>query len=164
MTHNDFQLKYPFPFLILRFLLQNHIALLKDRFLKKMLLKRAKTHRLKHFYWKLPHFLSPNDPSFFELILSPKDPYFLNSWFTCTSLYTNNVSRDISTLLSLSQSTSVQGPETLYRRPIQILIAKRHRGVGAMSYIISASHVACSTCLIIQRTRKLFKGPVNLTY
>ena len=23
-----------------------------------------------------------------------------------------------------------------------------------MSYIISASHVACSTCLIIQRTRK----------
>ena len=52
-----------------------------------------------------------------------------------------------------------------FRPPlIQILIAKRHRGVGAMSYIISASHVACSTCLIIQRNRKLFKGTVNLTY
>ena len=51
----------------------------------------------------------------------------------------------------------IQGPETLYfayTDRVQILIAKRHRGVGAMSYIISASHVACSTCLIIQRTRK----------
>ena len=67
-------------------------------------------------------------------------------------------------LRSAILSITGQGPETLYRRPIQILIAKRHRGVGAMSYIISASHVACSTCLIIQRNRKLFKGTVNLTY
>ena len=70
----------------------------------------------------------------------------------------------LSLCFSSCQTEHYQGPETLYRRPIQILIAKRHRGVEAMSYIISASHVACSTCLIIQRTRKLFKGPVNLTY
>ena len=94
---NDFQLKYPFSFLILRFLPQNHLALLKDRFLKKILLKRAKTLSLKTFLLKTPSFLSSNDHSCFELTLSPKDPYFLNSWFTCTSLYSNNVSRDIST-------------------------------------------------------------------
>ena len=35
-----------FQFNILRFLLQNQLALLKDRFLKKVLLKRAKTDRL----------------------------------------------------------------------------------------------------------------------
>ena len=37
---------YRFPFQILRFLSQDQIALLKDRFLKKMLLKRACTCRL----------------------------------------------------------------------------------------------------------------------
>ena len=58
---NWFSVKYGFPFPILRFLLLNHLALLKDRFLKKMLLKRAKpggffpqNYRLKYFYsnWK----------------------------------------------------------------------------------------------------------------
>ena len=49
----DFQLNADFPlkFPILRFLSQNHLALLKDRFLKKMLMKRAKTRRL--FFTKL---------------------------------------------------------------------------------------------------------------
>ena len=42
----DFHLKYRFPFPILRFLPQNHLASLKDRFLKKMFIKRAKTRRL----------------------------------------------------------------------------------------------------------------------
>ena len=43
----DFRLNYRFPFPILRFFYpQNHLALLKDRFLKKLLLKRAKTRRL----------------------------------------------------------------------------------------------------------------------
>ena len=46
----DFQL-YRFPFPILRFLPENHLAWLKDRFLKKMLIKRAKTRRL--FFTKL---------------------------------------------------------------------------------------------------------------
>ena len=44
--HISFSVKYRFSFPILRFLPQNHLALLKDRFLKKMLLKRAKTRRL----------------------------------------------------------------------------------------------------------------------
>ena len=47
----DFQLNTDFPFPILRFLPQNHLASLKDRFLKKMLIERAKTHRL--FFTKL---------------------------------------------------------------------------------------------------------------
>ena len=48
----DFQLNTErFPFPILRFLPQNHVASLKDRFLKKMLIKRAKTRRL--FFTKL---------------------------------------------------------------------------------------------------------------
>ena len=47
----DFQLNTDFPFPILRFLPQNHLASLKDRFLKKMLIKRAKTRRL--FFTKL---------------------------------------------------------------------------------------------------------------
>ena len=37
----DFQLSSDFRFPILRFLPQNHLASLKDRFLKKMLIKRA---------------------------------------------------------------------------------------------------------------------------
>ena len=48
---NQFSVKYRFPFPILHFVPQNHLALLKDRFLKKMLLKRAKTRRL--FFVKL---------------------------------------------------------------------------------------------------------------
>ena len=47
----DFQLNTDFPFPILHFLPQNHLASLKDRFLKKMLIKRAKTRRL--FFTKL---------------------------------------------------------------------------------------------------------------
>ena len=39
---NRFLVKYRFPFPILRFLPLNHVALPKDQFLKKMLLKRAK--------------------------------------------------------------------------------------------------------------------------
>ena len=46
---NRFSVKYRFPFPILRFLPQNHIALLKDRFLKKMRLKRTKTRRFFFF-------------------------------------------------------------------------------------------------------------------
>ena len=38
-----FLVEYRFLFRILRFLAQNHLALLKDRFCKKMLIKRAKT-------------------------------------------------------------------------------------------------------------------------
>ena len=38
--------QYRFPFPNLRFLTQNHLALLKDRFLKKILLKRANTRRI----------------------------------------------------------------------------------------------------------------------
>ena len=37
----DFQLDSELPFQILRFLPLNHPALLKDRFLKKMLIKRV---------------------------------------------------------------------------------------------------------------------------
>ena len=48
---NQFSVKYRLPFPILRFLPQNHLALLKDRFLKKMLIKRAKTRLL--FFVKL---------------------------------------------------------------------------------------------------------------
>ena len=40
---NRFSVKYRLPFPILCFFTPNHLALLKDRFLKKMLLKRAKT-------------------------------------------------------------------------------------------------------------------------
>ena len=40
-----------FPFLILCFLWQNHLALLKDRFLKKMFLRRAKTSRAFFFFF-----------------------------------------------------------------------------------------------------------------
>ena len=47
----DFQLNTDLPSQFLRFLPQNHLALLKDRFLKKMLIKRAKTRRL--FFTKL---------------------------------------------------------------------------------------------------------------
>ena len=43
--------QYRFPFPLLRFLGQNHVALLKDRFLKKMLWKRAITYHL--FFTKL---------------------------------------------------------------------------------------------------------------
>ena len=46
----DFQLNTDFSSQ-LRFLPQNHLASLKDRFLKKMLIKRAKTCRL--FFTKL---------------------------------------------------------------------------------------------------------------
>ena len=46
-----FSVEYGFPFPSFRFLPQNHLTLLKDRFLKKMLLKRAKTRRL--FFVKL---------------------------------------------------------------------------------------------------------------
>ena len=42
---------YRFPFLILRFSAQNHLALLKDRFFNKILLIRANTRRL--FFTKL---------------------------------------------------------------------------------------------------------------
>ena len=38
----DYRLSFP----ILRFLPLNHLAVLKDRFLKKMLLERAKTRHL----------------------------------------------------------------------------------------------------------------------
>ena len=47
----DFQLNTDFPSQFLRFLQQNHLASLKDWFLKKMLIKRAKTRRL--FFTKL---------------------------------------------------------------------------------------------------------------
>ena len=47
---NRFSVKYRFPFPILRFLQKIHLALLKDRFLKKILLKRAKVRR--HFFHK----------------------------------------------------------------------------------------------------------------
>ena len=47
----DFQLNTDFPSQILRFLPQNHLASLKDQFLKKLLIKRAKTRRL--FFTKL---------------------------------------------------------------------------------------------------------------
>ena len=40
---NGFLVKDSFPFPILGFLPQNHLVLLKDRFLKKVLLKWAKT-------------------------------------------------------------------------------------------------------------------------
>ena len=43
---NRFSVKYGFPFQILSFLPSNHLALLKDRSLEKMLLKRVKTRRL----------------------------------------------------------------------------------------------------------------------
>ena len=42
----DFQLKSDFPSQFCVFLPQNHLVSLKDRFLKKMLIKRAKTRRL----------------------------------------------------------------------------------------------------------------------
>ena len=42
---NLFSVKYRFLFPILLFFPQNHLALLKDRFLKKMLSKRALTRR-----------------------------------------------------------------------------------------------------------------------
>ena len=44
---NRFSVKYRFTFPILRFLPQNNLALLKDRFLKKMILKRAKKKKKK---------------------------------------------------------------------------------------------------------------------
>ena len=47
----DSQLNTDFPSQFWRFLPQNHLASLKDRFLKKMLLKRANTRRL--FFTKL---------------------------------------------------------------------------------------------------------------
>ena len=47
----DFQLSTDFPSQFLRFLPKNHLVSLKDRFLKKMLIKRAKTRRL--FFTKL---------------------------------------------------------------------------------------------------------------
>ena len=43
---NQFSVKYRLSFPILHFLPQNHLALLKDWFLKKMLIKSAKTRRL----------------------------------------------------------------------------------------------------------------------
>ena len=42
----DFQFNADFPFPILRFVPQNHLAFLKDRLFKKTFLKRAKTRRL----------------------------------------------------------------------------------------------------------------------
>ena len=39
---NRFSVKYRFPIPILRFLSQNHLALLKDRFLKKNPFKKGK--------------------------------------------------------------------------------------------------------------------------
>ena len=45
----DFQLNTDFPSQILRFLPLNYLELLKDRFFKKMLLKRAKNHRFFFF-------------------------------------------------------------------------------------------------------------------
>ena len=47
----DFQLNTDFPSQFCVFLPQNHLASLKDQFLKKMLIKRAKTRRL--FFTKL---------------------------------------------------------------------------------------------------------------
>ena len=47
----DFQLNTDYPFQFYVFLPQNHLASLKDRFLKKMLIKRAKIRRL--FFTKL---------------------------------------------------------------------------------------------------------------
>ena len=42
---------YRIPFPILRFLVQNHLALFKDRFLKKIPLERVNTRRI--FFTKL---------------------------------------------------------------------------------------------------------------
>ena len=47
----DFQLNTDFPSQFCVFLPQNQLASLKDRFLKKMLIKRAKTRRF--FFTKL---------------------------------------------------------------------------------------------------------------
>ena len=47
----DFQLNTDFPSQFCVFLPQNHLASLKDQFLKKMLIKRAKTCRF--FFTKL---------------------------------------------------------------------------------------------------------------
>ena len=47
----DFQLNTDFPSQFCAFLPLNHLVSLKDRFLKKMLIKRAKTRRL--FFTKL---------------------------------------------------------------------------------------------------------------
>ena len=47
----DFQLYIDFPFQFCVFYQKNHLASLKDRFLKKMFIKRAKTCRL--FFTKL---------------------------------------------------------------------------------------------------------------
>ena len=49
---NRFSVKYRFLFPILRFLPQNHLTLLKDRFLKKLLLKRAKAKTRRFFFRK----------------------------------------------------------------------------------------------------------------
>ena len=51
--------------------------------------KKQKQNKTKkqHFHWKVPHFCH-RKTILFWLTLSPKDPYFLNAWFTCTSLYT----------------------------------------------------------------------------
>ena len=43
---NPFSVEFGFPFPILHFLPQNYPVLLKDQFLEKMFLKRAKTCRL----------------------------------------------------------------------------------------------------------------------
>ena len=48
----QFSLKYKFPFQILRFLLQNHLVLLKDLHLKNMLLKSAKNSDFFFFFFQ----------------------------------------------------------------------------------------------------------------
>ena len=57
---NLYSVEYIFPFPILRLLPQNHLTLLKDRFVKKMLIKRAKTRRLFASNYRFKQFFYSN--------------------------------------------------------------------------------------------------------
>ena len=58
LLFNRFSVKYILPFQIWRFLPYNYLALLKDRFLKTMLLKRAKP---RHFCFFFPQIIGSNN-------------------------------------------------------------------------------------------------------
>ena len=76
-----FQLNIDFLSAILRLLPQIHLALLKDRFLKKMLLKRAKTHWLFYSNWKQFQVFKT---ARFEFMVTV---HYYSLWAKCTQLW-----------------------------------------------------------------------------
>ena len=84
---NQFSVKWRFPFRVLRL---NYLALLKDRFLKKNVIKRAKTHRLFSQNCRLKLFFYSNWKQFQVFKITKfefKVTVHYGLWANCTQLW-----------------------------------------------------------------------------